>query len=155
MRKNMGEPAPIGWNTEVASEAEVSKTKRRVAKIQQEMGIPAQPVFDTSKEEPVSIDWGSKAASEGEKLKVKERVAEIKREIGMTPSIPKLVVDTQPSEPAVIDWKKGEASEEEKARMAERVAEIKKEEREKEETGKGGKGTWGRVKKFFSSFFGK
>ena len=153
----MGEPALIGWNTEVASEAEVSKTKRRVAKIQQEMGIPTQPVFDTSKEEPVSIDWGTKAASEGEKLKVKERVAEIKREIGITPSIPKMVIDATLDEPAVIDWKKGEASEEEKAMMAERVEEIKKQEQKQEEMERKEKGvenTWGRVKKFFSSFFG-
>jgi len=150
----MGEPAAI-WNTEVASDVEIAKTKKEVAKIQQEMGIPAQPIADTRSQEPVSIDWGSKAASEGEKLKVKERVAEIKREIGMKPSIPEFVVDTQPSEPAVIDWKKGEASEEEKALVAERVAEIKKQEQKQEETEKGGKGTWGRVKKFFSSFFGK
>lgn len=143
----------IGWNTEVSNKEEITKTKQRVAKVQEKMGVPVQPVVDTRPQEPVSVNWGS-APSEEEKFKVKERVAEIKKEIGLTSSIPKLVVDTAPSEPAVAEWNKNEASEEEKNKMKERIAEIKTQEAA-ENKKKEDRGAWGKVRKFFSSFFGK
>jgi hypothetical protein len=115
----------------------------------EEKMMPPRNIEDKRPDEPVSVEWNKETATEEEGAKTKERIAEIKKELGAPDRI---AVDTRQEEPVKPEWNNEVVSEKETAEIKENLADMKDFETAmtapKKEKG-------GRIRRFFSSIFGK